>query len=218
MQAGPIISRVRTTLIDPTAIRWTDAELYAWLSDGQRTISTLSPSSCALVGPVGLVAGTRQQLPVPGTIVLAGYRNVSGRAIRVAERELFDAYRPNWHFDPATTVVTNWLFDPNSPEIFYVYPPNTGAGVVEMQYAVEPADVYTATDNLALDSMYEVALFDFVMYRALQKDDDFAAAAQADNYHKMFRELVTAADAVSDTSNPNIAMTGFAASSREAAK
>lgn len=218
MLAGPIIDRARVTLIDPFGARWSDADLYKWLSDGQRAIATMAPSSTSVVRPVGLVAGSSQQLPAQASMLLAAYRNTTGRAVRIIERELLDAYRPTWHRDPATAEVTNYMFDPDTPRLFSVYPPNTGEGVLDIQYAIQPADITMSADVLVIDDIYAVALFDYVMYRALQKDDDFAAGAQADSYHKSFIDLVAKADAMGDTTNPNLNMLGFAATPREAAR
>lgn len=218
MKAGPIIARARLTLIDPDAVRWPDADLYKWLSDAQSTIATLAPSSTSITGPVSLVAGTSQTLPVQASLLLAAYRNTGSRAVRIIERELLDSYRPTWHTDPATKDVQNYMFDPNLPQLFSVYPPNNGTGSLDMQYALQPVDVTQATDDLITDDIYDVALLDFVLYRALQKDDDFAAGSQSEMYHKSFMELVARADAMGVTTNPNLAMLGFAENPREAAK
>lgn len=212
--AQVIIDRVRTQLIDEGAIkRWSDAELLQWLSDGQRAIVTVSAgtSSTTVVSP--LVAGTKQTIPANGHMLLTIVRNTNsagttpGRVVRIVSREILDAQNPDWHTASASAVAQNYIYDPHEPTRFYVYPPNTGGGYVEMVYSVFPPEMTALTDEIVVQDIYQTALFDYVMFRAHQKDSDFAAGqALAAQYLQLFLAYTQQGEASQLQSNPNLHM------------
>lgn len=224
--ASDIIARVRTQLIDeaPTR-RWTDAELLWWLSDGQRTIAALAPSSVNKVSVVKLVPGTRQTLPADGHMLLTVTRNMGksgtkpGRAVRVVSREIMDAQNPEWHADPASTDVRNFLYDPQDTRTFFVYPPSNGLGYVEINYAYVPNVLTGLSDMLAVRDIHLTALFDYVMFRAHQKDSDYAAGqALASTYMQAFMLTVTGRLSGELEDSPNMQLAPFNPQVRGAAK
>ena len=75
--AQTIIDRVRTQLIDEDAVRWTDAELLRWLSDGQRAVVAFSAGASSTTAVKAMVAGTRQSIPADGHMLLTIVRNLS---------------------------------------------------------------------------------------------------------------------------------------------
>ena len=86
------------------------------------------------------MAGTRQSLPPDGVQLLDVVRNLPGRAVRIVMREILDAQLPDWHSDAATTVVKHFCYSEQNLKTFYVYPPNTGTGTVELVYSAAPQD------------------------------------------------------------------------------
>ena len=48
LQAQHILSRVRNILQDNTGVRWTDGEMFDYLSDAQREVANFRPDSTAL--------------------------------------------------------------------------------------------------------------------------------------------------------------------------
>lgn len=224
--AQSIIDRVRIQLIDNGSIkRWSDSELLLWLSDGQRTIVTASPGNSSSTEVVPLVSGTKQTIPSDGNMLLYIVRNtnaagtVPGRAVRIVSREILDAQNPDWHSSTASATVQNYIFDPQEPLIYYVYPPNTGAGYVELVYSHLPADMTSLSSTLVVQDIYQTALFDYVMFRAHQKDSDFAAGqAVASNYLQLFMAAVGQRDAGILSTNPNLQLGSPDPSSRGSAK
>lgn len=209
--ASSIIDRVRTQLIDIGAVqRWSDAELLKWLSDGQRTICEITPASTVTRAIVSLTTGTRQALPADANMLLGVIRNINpdgvtaGRAIRVVAREMLDTYNPDWHTSTPQIVVLNFTYDVDERWNFYVYPPNTGAGKVELTYSKTPSEIESTLDPIEVRDNYQTALFDYVMFRALQKDSDFAAGAQqAATYLGMFNATMGVSQSGTAAENPN---------------
>jgi len=210
--AQSIIDRVRIQLIDEGVTkRWSDAELLKWLSDGQRTIVSVSPGNSSITDTIPLVSGTKQLIPADGHMLLSIIRNNSsdgnnpGRAVRIVSREILDAQNPNWHTATASATAQNYIFDPQEPTKFYVYPPNTGAGYLDVVYSVLPTDMTSTTATLVVQDIFQTALFDYVMFRAHQKDSDFAAGqGLAATYLQLFMAAVGARDTGILGSNPNL--------------
>lgn len=223
--AQTIIDRVRTQLIDEDAVRWTDAELLRWLSDGQRAVVAFSAGASSTTAVKAMVAGTRQSIPADGHMLLTIVRNLSadqvtaGRACRIVSREILDAQDSNWHNAAQSATVLNYIFDPQEPTHFYVYPPNNGAGSVEMVYAVKPGEIASLSTALVVQEIYQTALIDYVMYRAHQKDSDYAAGQQvALGYYQAFLTYMGQGEGSQLSSNPNLQMAPPEPTARGSAK
>lgn len=223
--AQTIIDRVRTQLIDTgSSQRWTDAELVKWLSDGQRAAVAISPGCSSDTVTISLIAGTKQYIPDDGHMLLTIIRNVSstgspGRAVRIASRELLDAQNPDWHSSSQTIIVQNYIFDPQQPKEFYVYPPNNGSGKLDIMYSILPPELTGLTDTIDIQEVYQTALVDYVLYRANQKDSDFAAGQQlAATYYASFIAYMQAGEGGQLGANPNLQLAPADPGTKGAAK
>ena len=215
--AQTILTRVRTQLIDdgasrqpPQPVRWTDDELLRWLSDGQRTIVAMDPSLGMVTSALKLVAGTQQTLPAGAFLLLDIQRNAGkdgqtpGRAITVVSRENLDRTDPNWHASLRSDVTYHYIYDPKQPLVYYVYPPSTGQSYVEVSRATTPPDFTALTDVVTIEDLYQTALFDYVMFRAHQKDSDYSAGDQkAQAYLSLFQMFMTGHEAAKLDVSPN---------------
>jgi hypothetical protein len=215
--ANTIITRVRTQLIDerPTQ-RWSDDELLRWLSDGQRTMVAMDPSLGVIVDSQQLVPGTQQQLPEGGFLLMDIQLNMGhdgqtpGRVITVVSRENLDRTDPNWHASRRSDVTLHYIYDPKQPRIYYVYPPSTGVGFVNLARAHVPPDFVTLADPLTVPDLYQTGLFDYVMFRAHQKDSDYAAGDQkAQGYLVLFQMFMqgTTASVLDESANKQMQAT-----------
>jgi hypothetical protein len=74
--------------------------------------------------------------------------------------------------------------------VFYIYPPNTGTGTVEMLYALQPAQLELTTAQLVVQDIYRTAVLYYVLFRAFAKDDDFGSAVQAEKWRGLFEQFV----------------------------
>src|SRR5215471_4120337 len=127
--ASTILARVRTQLIDELVTkRWSDDELLAWLSDGQRTLVAADPTLGEQTSPVQLDVGTKQSIPDGAFMLLDIKRNMGldgatpGRAVSVINRENMDRVDPNWHASRRSEVTQHFIYDLNQQTTFYVYP------------------------------------------------------------------------------------------------
>lgn len=182
--AKSIIDKASIQLLDTGNDRWTRAELLGWVNDGQRQIITITPSATNKVTVKKLDAGTRQTIPSDGWTLLELIRYMGtdgtkpGRAIRVTSRELIDSFNPDWHSDCPSVVPKHYVFDQQDQTVFYVYPPNTGKGYVQLNYSPIPVNLATEDDEIVISDMFETALLDYVLYRANSKDAEYAPGLQ----------------------------------------
>lgn len=215
--ASTIINRARDLLIDTGEVyRWSNAEMLRYLSDAQRTIVAIDPSANGVRDTVQLVAGTRQSLPSDAQMLLNIYRNMGaagttpGRAIRVVLREILDTQNPDWHSETKQNTVYNYTYDPVDETEFFVYPPSTGNNQVEVLYSKIPDELTELTDTLELSEKYATPLLDYVMYRAHQKDSDFAAGqGLAGSYLQAFQLYMQAKGGSEKEVSPNLGAVGY---------
>lgn len=207
--AKTIIDKASIQLIDLTNIRWTRAELLAWLNDGLRQIVTIQPSASSTTVSKQLAAGTRQYIPTDGWLLLSVYRNMGtngttpGRIIRIISREILDSFNPYWNTDTATAEVRNYMYTDQDQLAFYVYPPNTGTQYIELNYSVQPVDLTLETQPIPIFDVFQSALVDYILYRACSKDAEYApGVALSQSYMATFVAAIQGKNQSEITSNP----------------
>jgi hypothetical protein len=208
--ASAIVNKASTLLLDPSNVRWTRAELLGWVNDGQRQISLMAPQTANKVATIQLAAGTRQTIPSDGWRLLDVVRymgtngTTAGRAVRLISRELIDAYNPNWHAANRTNAPQNFLFDEQDQTAFYVYPPNTGNGYLQINYAFVMADLASESTPIVVNDIYQTALIDYVLYRACSKDAEYAPGLQlASGYLTTFMSAFQQREKIDKENSPN---------------
>lgn len=196
MIASDVLGRVRIVLNDVSAVRWPDAELLSWLTDGQRAVAVLRPDASGDNVVQALVAGTKQSLPTDCARLFDIPRNLSaegavGRAIRYVDRETLDSIDPNWHTAKASTVIKHYVYDGRDQKNFYVFPPAAVGASVQIFYSRIPPVVSTTSATLLIPDVYLDALVNYVLFRAYTKDAEFGQnAALAQNYLGLFGQLI----------------------------
>ena len=222
LQAQHILSRVRNVLQDNTGVRWTDGELFDYLSDAQREIANIRPDATATHSNVQLATGTEQSIPSDGLRLIKVVRNMSGtassstgaRSIRVVTEDSLNSTEPNWH-DPTVTgdavhgtSVKHYIFDGDDPRKFYVYPGVAGNAFVEVVYSKNPTSIGAASTLIQVDDIFANALMNFVLYRAYLKDAEFAGNQQrAGNHYQVFTQSLARGQIVQQAMEPNQGVT-----------
>lgn len=223
-----IMERVAIILNDEDYVRWPPSELCRWINDAVKATVLAKPSASTESRVHQLIAGTRQLLPTTGTptpLMLVDIpRNLKstanspregGRAIRPVKRTTLDVQDPRWHdtkYTRATAEVRHYVYDEAMPLEFYVYPPNTGAGIVEAIMSVLPAplaasgaadDISSYAGSIGLPEPYSVAVVDYVLYKALSKDELTGDAGRARGYFQTFASAVGLKIQVEGATSPN---------------
>ena len=213
-----LLSRIKDILQDTTSVRWPEAEILRYINDAQREIVNYKPESSAKTDNVQLVAGTKQTLPSDGVRLIKVTRNMNGssgsatgkRAIRIVNVDILNTQEPDWN-DPTVsgdaqhgTVVKHYIFDEDDPKNYYVYPGVNGNAYVEIVYSKTPTDLSSASSNLDIDDIYANAVIDYVLFRAYQKDSEYAGNAQrAQTHYQLFLNCIGQGMQAQELLSPN---------------
>tara|TARA_B100001059_G_scaffold65800_2_gene62207 strand:+ start:24321 stop:25001 length:681 start_codon:yes stop_codon:yes gene_type:complete len=186
-----ILGRASIILQDSTNVRFPNDELLKFFNDAQKEVVLHRPdANMQNVNNFTCVAGSKQTIPTTGLRLVDVVRNVAGRAITQVDRKILDETLPNWHETTAdgTRKIEHFIFDPADPKHFYVYPKATTAFNLEIVYSAAPTDISISnfssdTTVISLDDVYANAILDYILYRAYQKDSEFAGNAQRSMMH-----------------------------------
>lgn len=207
LKAKDVLQTAAQLLIDEDNTRWTLPELAGYLNDGLLEVANKKPTATSTTITINLKQGTLQSIDTKYNQFLRAVRNISnkdgsdkgGMVITTVDRATLDAVDPYWHdesFNPPRTDVRHFIFDETDPYAFYVYPPNSGNGRIEVVVSKVPAKVEPNGSVDSIDSYnvtvdiretYKNTLIDYVMYRAHSKDNQIASSAQrAVAYYQQF--------------------------------
>lgn len=221
-----IMARAATLLNDDDHVRWTLPELCDWLNEAVRATILAKPSAYTSSRILTMVAGTLQTVPATGTptplMLMNLVRNIrsespreGGRAITVTSMAMLDAADPNWHdrrSTPYKAEVRQYTFDEQNPLEFYTYPGQLGGNLVEAIVSAQPAPVVASGDvnligsytgSVGLAEPYSVPLLDYVMFRAMAKDDIAGNSGRSLGHYQMFAAAVGLKIKIEGASSPN---------------
>lgn len=183
LTAEAVLTRASILLQDAEFIRWQTDEMLAWLNDGQREYVRLRPDAYVRNIDFSLTAGAQQQMPDDAADLIELPRNKNGAVIREVSRRALDTQFRDWmSANRAKPTVAHYCYSPTNPKVFQIYPPSPGGNVVEMAYHAIPADM-PLTGALVVDDNAVPALIDYLMFRALSKDAEFASETQSATAH-----------------------------------
>lgn len=209
MNVGDILTRAGDTLLDASFVRWTQPELLRYLNDGRYEMAQVRPDLYSKIATVTLIAGTLQSIPTEGFRFLDGVRNVKSdgtpmAAIRVAEREAFDAFNPSWHTTKQSGTIQHFMFDERNPRKFFVYPPAIADTKIDISYAKTPDTVSSNSTELTEEGVLATALVDYVCYRAFAKDTEFGGnSARAAAHFQRFAQAIGSDARIALATSPN---------------
>ncbi len=189
ISASDVILEARYLLLDPDAVAWTDEELYLFLTDGFRNACTAKPDLYVRTDELPLTEGVRQELSENALQIFDVTRNLpTGRAITQVSRQLLTDLRPEWPDAEQNAVVKHFMTDNDNVKTFYVYPPNTGGGLVEVVYGAVP-DAVVATESIPISDAYQAALVAYVVAMALGKNTKRQDIAKSQYYMALYTQV-----------------------------
>ncbi len=173
--ASEIIEEVARRLNDTNNNnrRWSGTEFLKCMNNAQRMVAESKPEASIKSEAIQMDSGFEQQLPVDGKRFLALSYNAGtngtdkGRAIVQMQESLLDGINPEWRGMTATDSIKYFAPDPDYPERFVVYPPNTGSGYAHCRYQSIPADCATESTNISLKDEYREPLTQATIWYAL---------------------------------------------------
>lgn len=207
--AANLIYRAGLLLQDEDHVRWTKKELIEWINEGVGALVRMKPAAGARRGVFALAPGTRQTLADADVQLIDVVCNLGaddvtpGRAVRMTDRHLLDSANPDWHHMTPSITVRHYTYDDRVPTVFYVYPPAAAGAKVELMRAVLPDDVANDGDNVGLSIEYTDTLLNYLMFRCLSKDSEYANAGMATGYYQAFTSSMGIAEAGEQATTPS---------------
>lgn len=218
--ARDIIDRAAILLEDTGNVTYTRSELLGWVNEALGQVVLYAPGSLPRSVAVDLVAGTRQALPADTIVLIDVLRNLDKlngdqprQAVRIVTREALDNGPFDWHMARPQREVQVYCYDTNAPKEFFVYPPNDGDGRVELTYAAEPTPIAAEGDALPLQSIYDAAVLNYVMYRAYSHDTDYdgdGSGTAAAQFLQAFEHALNGKATLDSTIGANVALSQLA--------
>jgi hypothetical protein len=143
-----------------------------------------------------------------------------GRAIRVVSRDVLDNAMPAWHgIAAAGTAITEYVFDPRTPKVFYTYPGVAANNTVwvEVAHLLNPTPVaYIAgsfgmdgvsTTTISIDDQFVDDLVNYILARGNMKEARVAGNMQLAQAHiNLFTSGINAQALALTGVNPNLRM------------
>lgn len=204
LQASVILNRAAATLLDPSGVGWTQAELLDYLNAAQRAVCLVRPDAYTRVLAVSLVPGVIQSIPVAdGNVLLRVLYNANGQSVRHAGIDAMSA-AANWAAGTPASVVREWAADSRDRTRFLVNPPNDGTGSLVIHYAAYPPVITSVSANIALPDVYETPLWAYVMFMAYSKNSRRQDITKAQAMMSMFMALTTGAQVASQAVFPDL--------------
>lgn len=195
-----IVRRVSVQLYDESNVNWSEPELVEWFREGLNALATLRPDLFTRTKTVPLEAEKAQQaLPddaVRVTRVLGvrdGGEDARLRALTRFDLRSMSAAHPYWQDKKGKPRQYSTTAD---QKVFWLYPaPENKDYHADVEAVIVPdvpgTDEWGDDDSvdIELDSRFQRALVDYILYRALDKDADHAANAErAQARYKAFHE------------------------------
>ena len=125
--AQVIIDDIEAILQDETNDFWTEAEHLKSINDGMKEICVIKPDAYVTTASVVLVAGVTQSLPAGGFQLIEITHNMGvspgttpGKAIRLIDRKVLDAIKPNWRAATASATIDYYIYNEEIPLSFSV--------------------------------------------------------------------------------------------------
>ncbi|PWI34835.1 hypothetical protein DI392_00710 [Vibrio albus] len=185
-----IIARVARELIDKNFTRWTEETHLTNLNDAISAILIVRPDLGRTTKTDTVSAGV-SKVTLPATAYkLLGVNCLNNYALQFVDIYRLNNNYPDWRTRTAAQPL-NWTRNDNDEFVFYVYPAPTADATIEYDYA-EQIRVEATTDPFPLSPIYELMVFDYMMYRAYSKDgQNESEAAKASAHFQAFQLALT---------------------------
>lgn len=209
IKVSTLFYRAGLLLQDEDHVRWTTKELIEWINEGVGAIIRMKPAAGARRAVFALDPGSRQNLDSADVQLIDVVCNLGaddvtpGRAVRMVERHLLDSTNPDWHHMTPSIKVRHYTYDDRVPTVFYVYPPAAPGAKVELMRSVLPEDVANDGDNVGLSIEYTDTLLNYLVFRCLSKDNEYANGGMATGYYQAFTSSMGLGDAGEQSSTPS---------------
>jgi len=196
-----IIARLRKRLLDPGGDFWGDDELLTEINSAQRAVVTAKPDAYVLKTSIQMNVGTEQTIANNCVGFVRFLRNTGpdgntqDRAARFVDFDEINRTFPDWHATDPAGLVENYTHDIRDPTRFYVWPPQPDPPFYAdiLCWAI-PQNLLTAGDTIALNDIYEDAIYYYVLSQAYANNTERGDTGKASYYTRLFFNILGVKD------------------------
>lgn len=212
--AQSILAEAQTTLLDPPLPTgqsqtgaadgnfWTNAELFVWLNKAMEQIAANRMDAYVQTFPVQLIEGVEQYIDPDAVILdkllysMGQFGDIVGPTIREVEMDQMARISPSWTTDEPSFTTIHYMYPrqknaqrtPSDPRRFYVWPPIPPQGVfVRASFSMIPPTLTSITQVIPLEDTWETAIYDFILWRAYEKNTKRKDTTKSTMYGQMFK-------------------------------
>lgn len=187
-----VLDPVAATLLDRTHRTWTEADLIGYLNEALRGTAFVKPEMYTVQAPFTPAVGVLQTLPSDAVALIDITRNLIGRNRIVTQVDdgLLEESNRFWPAATQQAEVEHFTADPRNPLRFRLFPPNSGAGSIEVLYGAIPPAIHYADEDLPVAGSYQTPLTDFVLSRAYSKNCKKQDLSKASYYMQQWAALL----------------------------
>ncbi|WP_277207072.1 DUF6682 family protein [Vibrio misgurnus] len=173
-----MIDRLARDLIDVRNVRWTRAELLDFINDGMAAIVLRRPD---LTRATQIVATTTNTVALPADAYqILAVNHINNLAAQYVDIHKLNQLYPDWRITTGAPVC--WTRNELDETTLFLYPKPATSVNVELVYS-RGLTLALETDSFPLSEMYLGVVYDFVMYRAYNKDSQNPVEGQKAQLH-----------------------------------
>lgn len=173
-----MIDRLARDLIDVRNVRWTRAELLDFINDGMAAIVLRRPD---LTRATQIVATTTNTVALPADAYqILAVNHINNLAAQYVDIHKLNQLYPDWRTTTGAPVC--WTRNELDETTLFLYPKPATSVNVELVYS-RGLTLALETDSFPLSEMYLGVVYDFVMYRAYNKDSQNPVEGQKAQLH-----------------------------------
>lgn len=181
------ISTAVGILNDLGNVRYSSADLLQYANDALDQMVLLVPSLFNTEGEVECVPDeTLQSVSYSDAHALVAVRRVkNGPAVTLCDRNVLDAFDPDWQSPAKSGMAQNWMPVGDDPIRFFVSPAAPVGQILTIIYTRIP-DEYGEGDDTDIPATYSDAIADYIVGRAESRDAEHVNSRRAAQFIASF--------------------------------
>jgi hypothetical protein len=172
MTGQDYVELLQEYLFDPDGDVWFNPLALKIINEAIQVVAMLRRDSTAKTITYTVTADSDvQELPDDGELLQFVHSNVvSGKPIRKIAKESLIELGVDWN-PQSVTDIEHYLYDPENPKVFWVWPVPDSALQIKLTYSARPAKI-GLQDTPILSDSYQDPIIEHALYRALNIETD----------------------------------------------
>ncbi|MCE0495774.1 phage adaptor protein [Vibrio salinus] len=189
-KVSDLINRVARELIDENFVRWSKSDHLSYFNDAISSILLIRPDLTRKTIEQNVAAGEYKISLPESAYKLLNVNHFDGYSLAYIDLEELNAILPNWR-KKTDEYPERWTRNHKEDTAFFIYPSPNKSANIEYDFSEEISALDIA-DDFPLKQIYEVMVFDFMMYRAYSKDgQDSTELEKANSHYQAFTLSLT---------------------------